>query len=57
MKRNVEKIDPERLKASKRQALYNQNIKTEKRVSIAMKHIESLRNIRRYAKRVKNERI
>ncbi len=52
MEDNIRNLDKVRFQAIKRQALYNQKIDPEKRISIAMDHLEGLRQLKRQAERI-----
>lgn len=57
MTKNISKIENSRLLAIKRQAIYNRSVDAKLRITISMNHIEGLRQLKKNAKRVKNEKI
>lgn len=52
MNDNINNLDKGRLQAIRRQALYNQKIDPESRISIAMDHLEGLRQLKRQVERI-----
>jgi len=51
MSESIEKIDHQRLKAIKLQAIYNQSVDPEIRIKISMDHLEGLKRLKRHAVR------